>query len=67
MKILYYTADLSYETKLGTQLTARFSGIVMEDVVEWLKMMAEWLDDYSYTLVRADIHAIRTEDINEKT
>lgn len=36
MKILYYTADLSYETKLGTQLTSRFSGIDMEDVVEWL-------------------------------
>ena len=66
MKILYYTTDLSYETKLGTQLTACFSGIGMEDVVEWLKMMAEWLDDYSYKLIRADIKAVRTEDINEE-
>lgn len=66
MKILYYTADLSYETKLGTQMTARFSGIDLEDVVEWLKMMAEWLDDYSYKLIRADIKAVRTEDINEE-
>ena len=62
MKILYYTADLSYETKLGTQLTARFSGIDMEDVVEWVKMMAEWLDDYSYKLLRADIQAIIREE-----
>lgn len=60
MKILYYTADLSYETKFGTQLTARFSGIDMEVIVEWLKMMTEWLDDYSYKLLRADIQAVRT-------
>lgn len=64
-KILYYTAELSYETKTGSQLTSFFSGIGMEDVIEWVKMMAEWLDDYSYTLIRADIRCVQREDIDE--
>ena len=58
MKILYYIADLSYETKLGTQMTARFSGIDSNDVIEWVKMMVEWLSDYLYSMVRADIKAV---------
>lgn len=64
MKILYYTADLSYETKVGTQLTSRFSAIDMDDVLEWVKQMAEWLDDYSYKLLRADIRAISEMEVN---
>lgn len=66
MKTLYYSADLSYETKVGTQLCARFSSIDFDDAIEWIQMMFEWLTDHSYTMIKAYIHGVSMEVADEK-
>ena len=57
-----YTVDLTYETKLHTKLEAHMQFLDLVDVTNYMITFAEWLNDYDYVLLRADIQYIKKED-----
>ena len=61
-----YTADFTYVTrKLHTQMEAHMEFLDLEDVTNFLTSFTEWLVDYDYVLLRADIHYINKEEKHE--
>lgn len=61
-----YTADFIYETKrLHTKMEAHMEFLDLGDVTNYLTSFTEWLNDYDYVLLRADIHYIKKEDPDE--
>ena len=58
---IFYTADLTYITGAGTQLTAHQEFIDLGDVLEHVKNFSEFLFDYNYTLLRCDINRVKKE------
>lgn len=60
MKI-YYTADLWYKTKAGIDFKGRMEFIDLNDAIEYIKSKTEFLMDYDYELVRADINRVKEE------
>lgn len=60
MKI-YYTADLWYKTRAGNDFKGHMEFIDMNDALEFIKSMQEFLMDYDYELLRADINRVKEE------
>ena len=56
-----YTVDFTYETKLHTQMKAHMEFLDLVDVTNFLTLFTEWLNDYDYILLRADIQYIKKE------
>ena len=58
-----YNADFIYETRVGhTQMTAHMEFLDLGDVTNFITSFTEWLIDYDYTLLRADIKYIKKEE-----
>lgn len=58
-----YIADFTYETRrLHTQMKAHMEFLDLTDVTNFLTSFTEWLIDYDYVLLRADIQYIKKED-----
>ena len=58
-----YTADFTYETRrLHIQMKAHMEFLDLMDVTNFLQSFTEWLVDYDYVLLRADIHYIKKEE-----
>lgn len=63
-----YNADFIYETRVGhTQMTAHMEFLDLGDVTNFITSFTEWLIDYDYKLLRADIKYIKKEEKHEET
>lgn len=61
-----YTADFIYETRgLQTKMEAHMEFLDLVDATNFLTSYTEWLNDYDYVLLRADIHYIKKEEKHE--
>ena len=60
---IFYTADLNYKTRAGTELTNHVEFIDFVDVTEYVKSFNEYLSDCDYTLLRCDLHRVVREDM----
>lgn len=61
-----YTIDFTYETRaLHTRMTSHMEFVDLADVTHVLTSFTDWLRDYDYVLLRADIHYIKKGEKRE--
>ena len=58
---IYYSADLTYITRAGTQLQNHVEFIDFYDLNGYVKMFMEYLSDFDYTLLRCDMQRVARE------